>query len=161
MLRVQAFSLMELLVVVTIVSILAAVAAPAYGRYLVKARVMELLTIGHTYKVKLIDNIIGADSNLNSVYTLDTRYIDRVSVHTLDTEPATHVIQIVAKMKTAKQTGIGIKKPANASMPLTLQLQGSSVGELVFWECHVAAEYNEYVPGACKNNNLLEVSSEN
>jgi prepilin-type N-terminal cleavage/methylation domain-containing protein len=160
MLHSKGFSLMELLVVVTIVSILVAVAAPAYNRYLVKARVMELLTTGNTYKVKLIDNILGADSSANSVYTLDTPYIDRVSVHTLDTDPVKHVIQIVAKMKTAKQSGIGLKQPANTAKPLMLQLQGISIGELVIWECHTAAEYNEYVPGTCKNNNL-EALSEN
>lgn len=160
MLRSQGFSLMELLVVVTIVAILASIAAPAYNRYLVKARVLELLTTGNTYKVKLIENILGADSVANSVYTLDTKYIDKVSVHTLDTEPAKHIIQIVAKMKTAKHAGIGMKQPVNASMPLTLQLQGTSLGEIIAWECHVDAEYNEYVPGTCRNNNL-EALSEN
>jgi prepilin-type N-terminal cleavage/methylation domain-containing protein len=160
MLRAQGFSLIELLVVVTIVSILVAVAAPTYNRYLVKARVLELLTTGNTYKVKLIENILGADSAVNSVYNLDTKYIDKVSVHTLDSEPAMHIIQVVAKMQTAKQAGIGMKQPVNAAMPLTLQLQGTSIGELVFWECHVAAEYNEYVPGTCKNNKL-EALSEN
>lgn len=160
MLRSQGFSLIELLVVVTIVAILSAIAAPAYNRYLVKARVLELLTTGNTYKVKLIENILGADSIANSVYNLDTKYIDRVSVHTLDTEPAKHVIQIVAKMKTAKYAGIGMRQPANATTPLTLQLQGTSLGEIIAWECHVAAEYNEYVPVTCKNNNL-EVLSEN
>lgn len=159
MLRSQGFSLMELLVVVTIVALLASIAAPAYNRYLVKARVMELITTANTYKVKLIDNILGADSAANSVYTLDTAYIDKVSVHTLDTDPAKHIVQIVAKMKTATQAGIGLKQPSHATAPLMLQLQGISVGEIIAWECHVAIAYNEYVPSSCKNNNL-EVLSE-
>lgn len=154
----QGFSLIELLVVLTIVAILTSISIPVYNRYLVQARVMELITTANTYKVKLIDSMLGADSVANFVYTLDSKYIDRVSVHTLDTYPIRYIIQVIAKMKTTTQPGIGMKQPNNANSPLTLQLQGTSVGEIIVWECHVAAEYNEYVPGTCKNNNLEAIS---
>lgn len=159
MLSRRGFTLIELLVVITIVSILSAIAIPAYDRYIVKAHVSGLITAAHTYKGKLMEDMLTAASTEDSVYNLNTDVIDKITIQTLDTEPMKYIVEVVAKMKTATGAGIGLRQPKNANSPLTIQLQGEGIGDVIAWSCHVAAEYNDYVPANCKNNSLEELRS--
>ncbi len=154
----RAFSLVELLVVVAIIAILSSLAIPAYSNYIIKARVTELLSIADAYKLKAVDNWFNADADNQSVYNLNTNLIDYVSVNSIDGHPSKHVIQVVAKMKNATTPGIGLAQPEKANDALTIQLQGVEVGEIIAWSCHVAPEYNKYVPKSCQNNDLAAVS---
>lgn len=153
----RAYSLIELLVVLGIVAILSGIAIPSYHNYLIKAQVIELLTIADSYKVKLIENMFTAAAVPHSVYNLDSSTIERVTVGASERNAGKHVIQVVAKMKTAQQQGIGLTQPSNASAPLQLELHGTQHGEIIEWTCHVAAEYHAYVPSKCHNNDLENV----
>ncbi len=152
--RLSAFSLIELLIVLAIVAVLSSVAIPAYNEYLVKAHVLELLVVAEVYKAKVIENSLGLELPNNGVHVLDTNFVDSVTVRTLNAQPAKFVVQVVAKMRTAQHLGIGLAQPAAAANALAIQLQGTKVGEIIAWTCHVAPEYNEYVPSSCKNNDI-------
>ncbi len=52
----QGFTLIELMIVVAIIGILAAVAIPAYQDYTVRARVTEGLSLAASYKVAVAEN---------------------------------------------------------------------------------------------------------
>lgn len=146
----QGFSLIELLVVVTIIAILSAGALPAYNRYIIKAHVIELLTIADNYKVKLIENDINAAISKNSVYNTATNIIQQITTQTLHQQSIQHRIEVTAKMKTSKQHGIGLPQLDGVG-PLVVQLRGINIGEIISWTCHVAAVYHDYVPNSCKN----------
>lgn len=157
MMRLQGFSLAELLVVLAIVALLSAVAIPSYNTYIVRARVLELLTVADSYKIKIVEDLSSTASGPGARYDLNSNAVDYVEVAALATNPVTHVINVVAKMKNASQAGIGVAL-ADSSQPLVIQLQGKEVGEILTWTCHVAAEYNLFVSKTCQNNDLVAIT---
>jgi len=64
------FTLIELMIVVAIIGILAAVAIPAYQDYVVKAKFSEVESIANSYKTAVAaciqENGVATDCNLNS-----------------------------------------------------------------------------------------------
>jgi type IV pilus assembly protein PilA len=155
--RLKGFSLIELLIVLTIVAVLCAIAVPTYKSYVVKARVTELLTVADAYKIKVIESLIGNEASNQAVFNINTDLIDYVAVNTIEEQPTKHVIQVVAKMKNQNTMGIGIVQPEKANDALIIQLHGVETGEMLAWSCHVDAAYNNYVPKSCQNNDLAAI----
>ena len=158
MLHARGFSLIELLVVIGIVGVLSVIAIPSYGEYIVKARVVELLSIADSYKLKLIDNLFSDNADQKLVYNLNTNLVDYVAINSVGARPTKHIIQVVAKMKSNTAAGIGLAQPATANDALAIQLHGVEDGDMINWSCHVALDYNKYVPKNCQNNDMEAVS---
>ena len=59
----KGFTLIELMIVVAIIGILAAVALPAYQDYTIRAKVTEGLVLGSSLKVTVADNAASATPN--------------------------------------------------------------------------------------------------
>lgn len=79
--RQKGFTLIELMIVIAIVGILAAIAIPAYQDYTIKARVTEGLNLGSAAKLAVSETAaslgsLGAVTSTNTGYTFPTPTTD-------------------------------------------------------------------------------------
>ncbi len=133
----QGFTLIELMIVVAIVGILAAIAIPAYQDYTVRAKVTEGLSLGNAAKIAVEDNWTGSGQLLS----LDQGY----------TPP--NATAIVASVGITATTGVVLI--TYASLPFTsISLTPSLVtGQPVTWVCKTTGGSTNfrYVPQTCRN----------
>jgi len=132
----KGFTLIELMIVVAIIGILAAVALPAYQDYTVRGRVTEVLGLMGGAKTTVTENIVnnaavGAGSCAG--YTnIAAATVNTASVTCTD---ATGVI-----------TGTGTAKAKAAVLVLTPTLRADGV---VSWTCTTTTD-KKYVPAECR-----------
>lgn len=144
---IKAFSLIELLIVLAIIAVMAAIAYPVYNTYLVKARVAELFTFADMYRLRVVES--GASEAMHDGVDerVESAYIDRVFMQSVNDDPVRYTVQIIAKMRSGAEHGIGV--PAIDATPLTITFTGLEQDTHISWSCHVPAAYAKYVPQTC------------
>jgi type IV pilus assembly protein PilA len=143
--KTQGFTLIELMIVVAIIGILAAIAIPAYENYIAKAQFTEALSLASGQKTNVIDYYSENDAcpqngqgGIPPADSISGKYVTSVTVG--GTPTATGGCTITAQFGT---TNIN-SKLSNKQVVLTLQDNGGSFD----WTCSTSAPQS-VAPSSC------------
>ena len=138
----QGFTLIELMIVVAIIGILAAVAIPAYNDYMTRAKVSELILQLDQAKTAVTEyysstGSFGVQASVGLTTTVAGDYAAKVECGT-----ACDIITVTASSTT--------KLPADAQGATVELSVVSTTNGVVRWKCRAGTMPAKYLPGSCK-----------
>ncbi|MGH8201107.1 MAG: pilin [Steroidobacteraceae bacterium] len=139
----KGFTLIELMIVVAIIGILAAIAIPAYQNYVIRARITEGLNLAAAAETTVAEN---ADNGASSLVLGWTSPASTTNVASVTVDAGTGLI-------TVTYTAVA----ANVVLTLKPQVDGANLAsgtvpsDAITWQCLVSSGANDkYVPSNCR-----------
>ena len=130
----QGFTLIELMIVVAIIGILAAIALPAYQDYTIRAKVSEGVIVASGAKATISENL----SNLPPTQSCSGVNVGTVGLTTIACNPGNPTT-----INVSVATGIN-----NTTVTFDLQGTANAAGEVV-WDCR-NPNNTRFVPAECR-----------
>ena len=135
----KGFTLIELMIVVAIIGILAAVALPAYQDYTIRAKVSELVLAASSSKVTITENIQtnSTTSNANAGAS--------ITVSGKVTGGGITDVGVITVQGNGDATSVG------TAVTITLAPTYLPADGKVLWACTADASVHKFVPAECRH----------
>ena len=145
----KGFTLIELMIVIAIIGILAAIAIPAYTDYTTRARVSEAMTTASAMKATVSENIMSAGGTIAASggdYCTGVLEFDAT-----DNDTKANATDNVASAACTDATGVITVTTTAAAKQVPIVLTPTATGDNVTWECSTTTGKEKYVPAECRN----------
>ena len=153
----KGFTLIELMIVVAIIGILAAIAIPAYQNYIARAQVTDALSLASGLKVPTVEvmsqkaicptNTAGESEGVAKADTIKSKYVNNITVTQVSAGSAT-AAPVCAITATFNSTGV-----SSGLISKALVLTSVDNGGSTDWTCTSTGSNKidqKYLPSSCK-----------